>query len=63
MEAQAKGPILNPVEMAMPSEKQVVAVLKSMPEYAAAFKKAFPQDKNPITYDNMADDGEGAPPS
>lgn len=54
VEAQAKGPILNPVEMAMPSEKNVVLVLESMPEYAAAFQRAFPDEKKPITYDNMA---------
>jgi len=45
---------MNPVEMAMPSEKQVAAVLKSMPEYADAFKKAFPEDKDPVKYANMA---------
>jgi cytochrome c peroxidase len=38
----------------MPSEKVVIAVLKSMPEYVEAFKKAFPNDKEPITYHNMA---------
>ena len=54
VEAQAKGPVLNPVEMAMPSEQAVVAVLKSMPEYEALFKKAFPGEADPITYDNMA---------
>jgi len=37
---QAKGPILNPVEMAS-SEARVVATLKSIPEYAAMFKDAF----------------------
>jgi cytochrome c peroxidase len=40
--------------MAMPSEKQVIAVLKSMPEYVDAFEKAFPEVKDPISYDNMA---------
>ena len=54
VEAQAKGPVMNPVEMAMASEKQVVAVLKSMPEYVEAFRKAFPGEKDPVTYDNMA---------
>jgi cytochrome c peroxidase len=54
VEAQAKGPVLNPVEMAMPSEARVIAVLKSMPEYVELFKKAFPNDKQPVTYDNMA---------
>jgi cytochrome c peroxidase len=54
VEAQAKGPILNPVEMAMPAESQVVAVLESMPEYVDLFEKAFPSDNKPVTYDNMA---------
>jgi cytochrome c peroxidase len=54
VEEQAKGPVMNPVEMAMPSEKQVLAVLKSMPEYVDAFKKAFPGEKDPIGYENMA---------
>ncbi len=54
VEAQAKGPVTNPIEMAMPSEERVVAVLKSMPEYVAAFEKAFPGEKEPISYDNMA---------
>jgi cytochrome c peroxidase len=53
VEEQAKGPVLNPVEMAMISDKQVMAVLKSMPEYTQAFKKAFPRGKDPVTYDNM----------
>jgi cytochrome c peroxidase len=54
IEGQAKGPVTNPVEMAMPSEKRVVAVLKSMPEYVDAFRKAFPAEKDPVTYENMA---------
>jgi cytochrome c peroxidase len=53
VEEQAKGPVMNPVEMAMPSEKVIVAVLNSMPEYVEAFKRAFPDDKDPVTYDNM----------
>ncbi len=54
VEAQAKGPVMNPVEMAMDSEEGVLQVLKSMPEYPAAFKAAFPGGKDPVTYDNMA---------
>ncbi len=54
VEAQAKGPVLNPVEMAMHDEQEVLAVLNSMPEYVAAFKAAFPEDKKPVSYDNMA---------
>jgi len=54
VEEQAKGPVLNPVEMAMPSEKRVVVVLKSIPGYAKLFKGAFPDAKDPVTFDNMA---------
>jgi cytochrome c peroxidase len=31
-----------------------VAVLKSMPEYVELFKRAFPKEKDPVTFDNMA---------
>jgi len=54
VEEQAKGPVMNPVEMAMSSDKAVVAVLKSMPEYVDAFKKAFPTEKDPVTFENTA---------
>ncbi len=54
VEAQAKGPVMNPVEMAMGSEAQVIAVLKSIPAYVDAFKRAFPDEKDPVRYDNMA---------
>ncbi len=54
VEAQAKGPVMNPVEMAMPAEQTVVAVLESMPEYVDLFATAFPHDERPVTYDNMA---------
>ncbi|MBV1860673.1 MAG: c-type cytochrome [Nannocystaceae bacterium] len=54
VEAQAKGPILNPVEMAMPDEATVLATLKSIPGYVEAFEAAFPDNTDPVTYDNMA---------
>ena len=54
IEAQAKGPVLNPVEMAMPAPPAVIRVLESMPEYVDAFRKAFRNDPRPITYDHMA---------
>ncbi len=53
LKAQAKGPVQNPVEMNNTSEA-VVATLKSMPEYVEAFRKAFPKDKDPVSFDNMA---------
>ena len=54
VEEQAKGPILNPVEMAMPDEASVVAVLLSIPGYPPLFAQAFPGDDPAVTYDNMA---------
>lgn len=54
VEEQAKGPVMNPVEMGMPNEKVVVVVLKSMPEYVQAFKASFPSEKDPVTFNNMA---------
>ncbi len=51
---QAKGPILNPVEMAMPSEAEVIKRLESDKEYPALFAKAFPDAIQKITYDNVA---------
>ncbi len=54
VEAQAKGPVLNPVEMALPSANRAVVVLKSMPEYVDLFRRAFPNEKDPVTFDNMA---------
>lgn len=53
VEAQAKGPVLNPVEMAMPNPEYVIKVLQSIPGYRDAFAKAFPDDDNPINYDNF----------
>ncbi len=54
LEDQAKGPVLNPIEMAMPDEKSVVAVLESIPGYVEAFAAAFPNNDPPLSYDNMA---------
>lgn len=51
LEDQAKGPPLNPVEMAMDSEANTVARLKDAgytPEFEAVF------GKNSVNYDNMA---------
>lgn len=54
VEEQAKGPLVNPIEMALPDHKAVVEVVKSIPGYAEGFKKAFPDDKDPVTIDNLA---------
>jgi cytochrome c peroxidase len=54
VEEQAKGPVLNPVEMAMPDGDAVVAVLRSIPGYPPLFAAAFPGEEEPLSYDNMA---------
>lgn len=53
LEEQAKGPVQNPVEMHN-TPKNVEATLRSMPEYVASFEKAFPGDKQAVSFDNMA---------
>ena len=53
LKAQAKGPVQAGVEMASTPEL-VVKTLKSMPEYVERFKRAFPNEKDPVTFDNMA---------
>jgi len=52
LEDQAKGPILNPIEMGMPSEKAVIERLKKIPEYVDRFETVF--GKGGLTYDNIA---------
>ncbi|WP_028878328.1 cytochrome-c peroxidase [Terasakiella pusilla] len=53
LKAQAKGPVQAGVEMNNTPER-VVTTLKSMPGYVDQFKKAFPKDADPVTFDNMA---------
>jgi cytochrome c peroxidase len=52
VEEQAKGPLLNPVEMAS-SPKRVEQTLQSIPEYVQAFARAFPGEKSPLSYENV----------
>lgn len=52
---QAKGPILNPIEMGMPDEKTVEQKIAGISEYQDAFLKAFPGEKPAITYQNIAE--------
>lgn len=53
VEEQALGPILNPVEMGMASEGDVLAVLHKDAEYQKLFKAAFPSDKDPLVFENV----------
>ncbi len=53
VEEQALGPVMNPVEMAMPNEDIVVERLSTSQEYQELFKKAFPGEDKPLTFNNM----------
>jgi cytochrome c peroxidase len=52
VEHQATQPVLNPLEMAMKDEAAAAKTLASIPEYVAAFKAAFPHEKEPISLKN-----------
>jgi cytochrome c peroxidase len=55
VEEQAKGPVLEPDEMGMPNADYVIKLLKSIPGYLQAFQQAFPDQKDPVTYDNVGE--------
>lgn len=50
---QAKGPLINPVEMGNLDHKEVISRLKNIPGYVAEFKSVFGEDG--FTIDNLAD--------
>ena len=52
---QAKGPILNPIEMGMPDEQTVEEKVRGIAEYRKAFASAFPGNEPAITYQNIAE--------
>ena len=52
LEEQAKGPFINPVEMAMPSHQAVEDAVRSDPAYRAAFAALF-DGEQPITIDTI----------
>ena len=54
LKEQAKGPIQASVEMNNTPE-MAVRTLKSMPEYVEMFAKAYPGEKDPVTFDKMAE--------
>lgn len=54
VEEQAGMPILNPVEMAIPNEAFLVNRLNGVDMYKDLFAKAFPDEKKPLTYKNIA---------
>ncbi len=52
---QAKGPILNQIEMGMLSPNEVIEKLRQEEGYVEAFRRAFPGQDDPMTYDNLAE--------
>ena len=53
VEEQAGGPILNPIEMAMPDQKVVIERLSKVDGYKKMFAAAFPGVNMPINYENI----------
>src|SRR6185503_18530995 len=51
LESQAKQPLINPDEMGEQTHEQVVARLKTLPEYAKQFEQVF---DGPVTIDAIA---------
>jgi cytochrome c peroxidase len=51
LEAQARLPLINPIEMAMPSHGAVEEKLRKLPEYPPLFQKAF--GKSEVTIDRV----------
>lgn len=52
---QAKGPILNPIEMELRTPEEVLERLQNIAGYPEAFRRAFPGNHDPMTYDNLAE--------
>lgn len=53
LEDQAKGPVVNPVEMGMTDVEKAMDRVRAIPGYKRYFVKAF-GDKDPLTVDNAA---------
>lgn len=49
---QAKGPIINPVEMGMKGHDFAIEKIKDVPKYKELFAASFPNDQNPINIEN-----------
>ncbi|HYO79754.1 MAG TPA: cytochrome-c peroxidase, partial [Bryobacteraceae bacterium] len=53
LKEQAMGPVQAAVEMNS-TPQRTVSTLKSIPDYVARFRKAFPGEADPVTFENMA---------
>ncbi|MCP4522222.1 MAG: cytochrome-c peroxidase [Cytophagales bacterium] len=54
LEEQATMPILNPIEMGIPNEEFLINRLSKIKLYQDKFQEAFPNDKKPLTFENIA---------
>lgn len=53
VEAQALGPIMNPIEHGVASEADAVSALSADPKTVEAFSAAFPGSDEPLTFQNI----------
>lgn len=53
VEDQAGMPITNPVEMMIPNEDFLIQRLKEIDLYKKLFKRAYPNDAQPVSYKNL----------
>ncbi|GIZ15351.1 cytochrome-c peroxidase [Capnocytophaga catalasegens] len=54
VEEQAEGPILNPVEHNIPNAEFLEKRLRQVADYQILFKEVYPDQKEPITFKNIA---------
>ena len=54
LEDQAKGPMVNPIEMGMGTLDVALGRLQEIAGYQSQFAAAFPGEKQPVTADNVA---------
>jgi len=54
LEEQAKGPVVNPVEMGMGGLEEAMDRVRDIPGYRPYFERAFPGSADPMTVDNAA---------
>lgn len=53
VEEQAGGPILEKVEMGIPSKEFLIERLSTIDEYQEMFAQAYPDQSEPLTYENV----------
>jgi len=53
LEDQSQFPIVNPIEMGLPSHEPLLQIVRTDPAYTEAFKKAFSKSGNDITMEEV----------